>query len=112
CGLDKLGAVVGAGAGAVLPGGGYGGAVRRVRHHVYPQRFRDQFDRLFGRRAIDRDENIRVIDEDLHKGIHSGAPRGGEYNADWEAFLRGNPSADEARAFAEMMKRKYGLDDD
>jgi uncharacterized lipoprotein (TIGR02269 family) len=60
-----------------------------VRHHLFPQA--PEFGAWFRRAGINIHEWTMLIPEHIHRQIHSGAGRGGLWNAAWRAFKDANP---------------------
>jgi hypothetical protein len=82
-----------------------GGALRSFataepKHHVFPQQFRQEFGKL----GIDIDRYTLQMPQGVHSEIHSMG-----WNADWEEFLAGGPTAAEAYDFAANMMHEYDL---
>jgi len=70
----------------LLPSGRY------VRHHIFPQA--SDLARWFTRQGVsDIHLFTMIIPEHIHRGIHSGGPRGGRWNEAWRQFKFENPDA-------------------
>lgn len=81
------------------------------QHHVIPQAFRQRL-----RGVVDPDDYVVEIPVKHHQGIHQGEGLGGEYNRDWDEWLKGfgeegrTPTKEEVEDFAGMVKEKYGIE--
>jgi hypothetical protein len=84
-----------------------------VKHHLFPQRFRDRFKRL----GIDIDdpENLLLMPEDQHINVHRGGARGGSWNAMWESFFESFerdgrfPTKAQAEQQMRLMRDAFGI---
>ncbi|RKG97745.1 TIGR02269 family lipoprotein [Corallococcus sp. CA047B] len=78
----------------------------KERHHIFPQAFKDHFDR----KKIDIHQYVLAVDVDIHKRIHRGA-NGGPWNEDWRNYVRlyGTRSKEAHFDQASLMIQKYGL---
>jgi uncharacterized lipoprotein (TIGR02269 family) len=67
-------------------------AGRWVRHHIFPQA--QDLQQWFHKRGVpDIHQFTLLIPEHVHLRIHSGGPRGGEWNMAWLRFKTNNPNA-------------------
>jgi len=81
------------------------------KHHIFPQKFREKFAKVFGKDIIDN-FTLKVPDW-FHKWLHSGGGRGGWWNSQWENFFTTNPRATPAQImkFGKDLLERCGLRD-
>jgi len=86
------------------------------RHHRLVKQYAEYF-RDCGFEVDDYIRMLRVIDHRLKEsGLHAGEGRGGDYNRDWEKFVRQYPAEDSevhrARVLEHLddLEKKYGVD--
>src|SRR5262249_36687207 len=82
-------------------------AARTVFHHVFPQQFWREFEKIFARSGESIHDYTIEIPESLHQSIHP------EWNYEWEDFFASRsrlPSAAEVKDFASEMVNRYGLE--
>jgi hypothetical protein len=79
-------------------------------HHIFPQEFRDEFERM----GIDIDQYTIPLDPEIHRIIHSGGWYNGVYhdmyNDEWGMWINeGGETAEEAGKFAAEILSRLGL---
>lgn len=78
------------------------------RHHLYPQQFREYFNRVPGL-DMDHPSNLLPLQPDWHHWLH-GSKNGFNWNGKWQMFIRRNPnpSLKKVSEFMDQMKRQPG----
>ncbi|RKH43744.1 SitA6 family polymorphic toxin lipoprotein, partial [Corallococcus llansteffanensis] len=61
------------------------------KHHVFPQA--EDLARWFKKQGVDIHLYTLPIPVHVHRRIHSGGPKGGEWNQAWREYMDANPNA-------------------
>jgi uncharacterized lipoprotein (TIGR02269 family) len=61
---------------------------KRVKHHLFPQQ--DYLAKWFKARGVDIHQYTMLIPEHIHREIHSGTGRGGQWNQAWREYWSSN----------------------
>ncbi|NVJ21396.1 TIGR02269 family lipoprotein [Myxococcus sp. AM011] len=70
---------------------------RWEKHHIFPQS--EDLARWFDRQGVKIHDYTMPIPLSVHRRIHDGTGRGGEWNDAWRAFVQTNPRASPAEIF-------------
>jgi hypothetical protein len=77
-------------------------------HHIFPQRA--DLAAEFKARGINPHEFTMQVPKPLHQQIHSGGPRGGQWNQAWDDYFKANPSATATDVYKEAGRLIYQFD--
>jgi RHS repeat-associated protein len=77
-------------------------------HHIFPQRA--DLAAEFQARGINPHDFTMQIPKPLHQQIHSGGPRGGQWNQAWDDYFKANPSATATDVYKEAGRLIYQFD--
>ena len=83
------------------------GPGRLVKHHIFPQEFKEWFTR----KDINIHAETMLLEQHVHVHIHRGA-NGGPWNAAWRQFIRVNPDApkEEIWRYAGELIHRFDID--
>ncbi|WP_395808014.1 TIGR02269 family lipoprotein [Archangium minus] len=80
------------------------------KHHIFPQQ--KELAEWFGSRGIDIHAFTIRLPRSFHQWLHSGEPRGGQWNEAWRQFMRKNrttANADDIWRFAGELMIRFGV---
>jgi uncharacterized lipoprotein (TIGR02269 family) len=79
------------------------------KHHIFPQE--EILARWFDRKGIDIHAFTIRVPESFHTWLHSGGPKGGQWNEAWRQFQENNYGASPAEiwAFAGELMMRFGV---
>jgi uncharacterized lipoprotein (TIGR02269 family) len=72
-----------------------------IKHHLFPQAGR--LAQWFRIKGINIHRYTMVLERQVHNRIHRG-PKGGPWNAEWDAFIRANDGATQAQIWEQAVK--------
>jgi uncharacterized lipoprotein (TIGR02269 family) len=75
---------------------------RMERHHIFPQA--SDLAEYFGQRGINIHDYTLLIPRKVHLRLHSGGPRGGQWNAEWRHWTRGRETAGPEEIWRQAIK--------
>jgi uncharacterized lipoprotein (TIGR02269 family) len=81
------------------------------KHHIFPQQ--EELAKWFASKKIDIHAFTLRLPESFHKWLHSGGPKGGQWNEAWRQFRNNNQEASTERIwqFAFELMQRFGVND-